>query len=244
MKKLRIGVIGLGDISNAYLTNLQKYPDAVELYACACRTAERAEEKKKKYGFIKAYATGEELVQDPEIDLVLNLTTPAAHYKYNLAAVKAGKHVYSEKPLATTYKEGKEIIETAASRGLYVGCAPDTFMGARVQTFRRLMDEGVTGEIVAGTANCISHGWEWYHPNPSYFYENGAGPVLDMGPYYLTALFSLLGPVESVCAMGVQPQQERMIYSEPQKGKIQRAIAGRTCPVLREMRRSPGRSRK
>lgn len=219
MRALRIGVIGLGDICNAYLTNLRKYPEEVELYACACRTPAKAEAKKELYGFQKAYASGEELLQDPDVDLVLNLTTPAAHYPFNIAALRAGKHVYTEKPLAATFAEGKEIMDLAAEKGLYVGCAPDTFMGARLQTFRRLMDEGVTGEIVGGTANCISHGWEWFHPSPDFFYQKGAGPVLDIGPYYMTALLSLLGPVESVCAMGVQPQQEREIYSEPLKGQ-------------------------
>ena len=219
MGPLRIGVIGLGDICNAYLTNLQKYPEDVELYACACRTPEKARAKKELYGFRKAYDSGDELLQDPDVDVVLNLTTPAAHYLYNIAAIRAGKHVYSEKPLAATYAEGREIMELAAEKGLYVGCAPDTFMGARLQTFRRLIDEGVTGKIVAGTANCISHGWEWYHPNPEFFYQKGAGPVLDIGPYYMTALLSLLGPVESVTAMGIQPEQERMIYSEPLKGR-------------------------
>ena len=219
MKALKIGVIGLGDISNAYLTNLQKYPDDVELYACACRTPEKAKAKCAQYGFRKAYPSGEDLLKDPEIDVVLNLTVPAVHYKYNLAALQAGKHVYSEKPLSATFAQGKEIMDLAAEKGLYVGCAPDTFMGSRIQTFRRLMDEGVTGRIVAGTASSISHGWEWFHPNPAFFYQRGAGPVLDIGPYYMTALLSLLGPVRSVCAMGIQPQEERVIYSEPLKGQ-------------------------
>ena len=219
MKTLRIGVIGLGDICHAYLSNLQKYPEAVELYACACRTPEKAEARKEQYGFKKAYASGDELLCDPDVDLVLNLTVPAVHYYYNIAAVRSGKHVYSEKPLAATFAEGKEIMDIAAEKGLYVGCAPDTFMGARLQTFRRLIDEGVTGDIVAGTANCISHGWEWFHPNPGFFYQKGAGPVLDIGPYYMTALLSLLGPVDSVCAMGIQPQKERMIYADNMKGQ-------------------------
>lgn len=220
MGALRIGVIGLGDICHAYLSNLQKYPDEVELYACACRSLQKAEAKKEQYGFKKAYAIGDELLQDPDVDVVLNLTIPAVHYYYNIAALRAGKHVYTEKPLAATFAEGKEIMEAAAEKGLYVGCAPDTFMGARLQTFRRLIDEGVTGKIVAGMANCICRGWEWFHPNPEFYYQKGAGPVLDIGPYYMTALLSLLGPVDTVTAMGVQPQQERMIYSEPFKGKM------------------------
>ncbi len=220
VKTLKLGVIGLGDISNAYLTNLKNYPEDIELYACACRTLEKAKAKCAQYGFQKAYPSGEELLKDPEIDIILNLTVPAVHYKYNLAALQAGKHVYSEKPLAATYAQGKEIMELASQKGLYVGCAPDTFMGSRIQTFRRLMDEGVTGKIVAGTASSISHGWEWFHPNPEFFYQKGAGPVLDIGPYYMTALLSLLGPVRSVCAMGIQPQQERVIYSEPLKNQL------------------------
>ncbi len=219
MAPLKLGVIGLGDICHAYLSNLQKYPEKIELYACACRTPLKAEAKKEQYGFRKAYASGDELIGDPKIDVILNLTTPAAHYHYNLAALRAGKHVYSEKPLATTFAEGQEIMAAAREKGLYVGCAPDTFMGARVQTIRRLMDEGIIGTISAGTANCISHGWEWFHPGPEFFYQAGAGPVLDIGPYYLTALLSLLGPVETVCAMGVRPQEKRMIRSGPRAGE-------------------------
>jgi predicted dehydrogenase len=212
MGKMKLGVIGLGDISNVYLTNLQKFPDDVELYGCACRSLEKAERKAKQYGFQKAYRSGDELLQDPDIDIVLNLTIPSAHFYYNYGALKAGKHVYSEKPLAATFEEGKKIMELAAEKHLYVGCAPDTFMGARLQTFRRLIDEGVTGKIVAGVANCVDHGPEWFHPSPEFFYQKGAGPVLDIGPYYLTALLSLLGPVDSVCAMGCRPQSVRKIY--------------------------------
>ena len=219
MSALKLGVIGLGDICHAYLSNLQKYPEKVELYACACRTPAKAEEKKAKYGFQKAYADGDSLIRDPDVDMILNLTTPAAHYRYNLEALKAGKHVYSEKPLAATFAEGQEILELARQKGLYVGCAPDTFMGARVQTIRRLMDEGTTGKITGGTASCICRGWEWFHPNPEFFYQAGGGPVLDIGPYYMTALLSLLGPVASVCAMGVQPQAERVIRSGPRAGE-------------------------
>lgn len=236
MKVFKIGVIGLGDISNVYLTNLRKYPDEVELYACACRTPEKAREKAEKYGFKKAYASGDELIADPEVDILLNLTTPAAHYKYNLAAIKAGKHVYSEKPLAGTYAEGKEIIDLAKEKGLYVGCAPDTFMGSRVQTFRRLIDEGVTGKIVGGIVNCVSRGWQWFHPNPDFFYQPGAGPVLDIGPYYWTALLSLLGPVESVTAMGSTPEKVRVIHSEPRKGeeiKVDPEVLTHVMAVLR-----------
>lgn len=218
MRKFKLGVIGLGDISNAYLTNLRNYSDEIELYGCACRSLEKAGRKAAQYGFKKAYESGDALLADPDIDIVLDLTTPDSHYYYNLAAIRAGKHVYSEKPLAATFAEGKEIVSLAKQKGLYVGCAPDTFMGARLQTFRRLIDDGTAGKITAGVANCVCHGWEWFHPNPAFYYQPGAGPVLDIGPYYFTALLSLLGPVESVCAMGCQPQSERPIYGGPKKG--------------------------
>ena len=130
MKKLRVGVIGIGDISNVYLNNLKKY-DAVEVVACASRGLEKAQRKAAEHGIPKAYASGMELIADPDIDLVLNLTTPQAHYEYNLAALKAGKHVYTEKPLAMTFAEGKELVELAKKKGLLIGCAPDTFLGDR-----------------------------------------------------------------------------------------------------------------
>lgn len=220
MKVFKIGVIGLGDISNVYLTNLKKYSDVVELYACACRTPDKAAEKCALYGFKKSYATGDELIADPDVDMILNLTTPAAHYYYNLAAIKAGKHVYTEKPLANTFAEGQEIMALAKEKGLYVGSAPDTFMGSRVQTFRRMIDEDQVGTIIGGMVNCVSHGWEWFHPNPDFFYQPGAGPVHDIGPYYWTALLALLGPVDSVTAMASTPETTRKIYSEPLKGQM------------------------
>ena len=219
MKVYKVGVIGLGDISNVYLRNLQEYPEVVELYACACTSLAKAKAKAEIYGFQKAYASGDELIADPAVDIILNLTIPAVHYHYNLAAIKAGKHVYSEKPLAATFAEGKEIMELAEKKGLYVGCAPDTFMGSRVQTFRRMIDEGAIGEVHGGIVNCVCRGWQWFHPNPEFYYQRGAGPVLDIGPYYWQALLALLGPVEAVTAMGSTPEKVRMIHSQPHKGE-------------------------
>ena len=147
MKKLRVGVIGIGDISNVYLNNLKKY-DAVEVVACASRGLEKAQRKAAEHGIPKAYASGMELIADPDIDLVLNLTTPQAHYEYNLAALKAGKHVYTEKPLAMTFAEGKELVELAKEKGLLIGCAPDTFLGGRLQNIRELIDSGRLDEKI------------------------------------------------------------------------------------------------
>lgn len=219
MKKIRIGVIGIGDISDVYLNNLKKY-DAVEVIACASRGLEKAQRKAAQHGIPKAYASGAEVIADPEVDLILNLTTPQAHYEYNLAALKAGKHVYTEKPLAMTYAQGKELVALAKEKGLLLGCAPDTFLGGRLQTIRELIDSGKLGRITGGGAYFIGHGHEFHHPAPAFFYQPGAGPLYDMGPYYITALLSLLGPVQRVCAMATKAADTRTVPSGPSKGQV------------------------
>ena len=145
MKKLRVGVIGIGDISNVYLNNLKKY-DAVEVVACASRGLEKAQRKAAEHGIPKAYASGMELIADPDIDIILNLTTPQAHYEYNLAALKAGKHVYTEKPLAMTFEQGRELVSLAKEKGLLIGCAPDTWAASRA---------AARGLSVTGTSSII-----------------------------------------------------------------------------------------
>lgn len=219
MEKIRIGVIGIGDISDVYLNNLKKY-DAVEVIACASRGLEKAQRKAAQHGIPRAYASGAEVIADPDVDLILNLTTPQAHYEYNLAALKAGKHVYTEKPLAMTYAEGKELISLAREKGLLIGCAPDTFLGARLQNIRELLDSGKVGPVVAGSAFFVGHGHEFHHPAPAFFYQQGAGPLYDMGPYYMTALLSLLGPVRRVCAMTTRAGDTRTVPSGPSKGQV------------------------
>lgn len=218
MEKVRVGVIGIGDISDVYLNNLKKYEDVVEVVACASRGLEKAQRKAAQHGIPKAYASGAELIADPDIDLILNLTTPAAHFEYNLAALQAGKHVYTEKPLAMTYAEGKQLIELAREKGLSIGCAPDTFLGGRLQTCRELIDNGTVGEIRGGGAFFVAHGHEFHHPAPDFFYQPGAGPLYDMGPYYMTALLSLLGPVRRVCAMANRAEAVRTVPAGPKKG--------------------------
>ena len=214
MKKLRVGVIGIGDISNVYLNNLKKY-DAVEVVACASRGLEKAQRKAAEDGIPKAYASGMELIADPDIDIILNLTTPQAHYEYNLAALKAGKHVYTEKPLAMTFEQGRELVSLAKEKGLLIGCAPDTFLGGRLQNIRELIDSGRLGRITGGGAWFVGHGHEFHHPAPAFFYQPGAGPLYDMGPYYVTALLSLLGPVKRVCAMATKAGETRTVPSGP-----------------------------
>jgi predicted dehydrogenase len=219
MKPFNVGVIGIGDISDVYINNLKTY-DVVNVVACAGRDLEKARRKAAAHGLPKAYATPQDLFSDPAIDIVLNLTLPAVHAELTAMALEAGKHVYTEKPLAATFEEGERILALAKTRGLMVCCAPDTILGARLQTCRKLIDEGSIGEVTAASAFVVSHGQEWFHPNPDFFYKPGAGPLLDIGPYYVAALVSLLGPARRCAAMAKRTFEHRVIESEPNKGKI------------------------
>lgn len=218
MKTFNVGVIGIGDISDVYIRNLQKY-GIVKVLACAGRSLVKAQEKAKLHCIERPYACAAALIADVDIDIVLNLTLPNAHAEINLAALKAGKHVYTEKPLAATLEEGRAILELAHANGLMVASAPDTFLGARLQTCRKLIDDGVIGEVTAASAFVVSHGHEWFHPGPEFFYQPGAGPLLDIGPYYVTALLSLLGPVKRCSAMARKTFLTRTVHSEPLRGK-------------------------
>lgn len=210
---MKIGLIGPGDISNKYVDNLKKYPHLVEVYGVAARNLEKTKRRAAELGIPNVYESPEAMLADPEIDIILNLTTPDVHAKYNLAALEAGKHVYSEKPLAATYEEGCAIMNLAAEKGLSVCCAPDTFMGGRLQAMRAAIDDGMIGRVTSGDVCMLAHGWECYHPNVGFYYRQGGGPALDMGPYYLTALVSLLGPVEAVTAMTNRATETRHIPS-------------------------------
>lgn len=211
MKVMKVGLIGVGDISNKYVDHLKQYPERVEVYGCAARDAEKTRRRAAELGIPHVYDSAEALLADPQIDIVLNLTTPDAHAKYNLAALRAGKHVYTEKPLAATFAEGQEILRLAEQTGLTVCCAPDTFLGARVQTMREQIDAGGIGTVKSGEVCMLCHGWECYHPNVGFYYRPGGGPTLDMGPYYLTALVALLGPVEAVTAMANRAYDARLL---------------------------------
>jgi predicted dehydrogenase len=196
MKKLKVGVIGCGNISSIYFTNCRTF-DHLEIAACADLDSERARAKAEEFHIPKACEV-RELLDDPEIDIVLNLTIPAAHAEVSLSALEAGKHVYMEKPLAITVEEGKKVIDLAKAKGLTVGGAPDTFLGGGLQTSAKLIRDGWIGRPIAATAFFMSRGMESWHPNPDFFYQAGGGPMFDMGPYYLTALISLIGSVRRV----------------------------------------------
>lgn len=213
---VNVGVIGAGNISGIYLQNCTQFP-SVRVVALADLVLERAQAQAKKYG-VERVCSVEELLADPTIELVINLTVPAAHGQIGLAALEAGKSVYNEKPLALSRDEARRMLDLAASKGLLVGCAPDTFMGGGLQTCRKLIDDGAIGQPVAATAFMFSHGPESWHPNPDFFFQPGAGPLFDMGPYYLTALLSLLGPVRRVTGSARLSFAERTITSQPLHG--------------------------
>jgi predicted dehydrogenase len=195
---MRIGVIGCGTISTIYLENLARLP-GTEVVACADALPERAKAAAERFGIPNA-GTIDTVLTDPAVDLVVNLTVPEAHYAVSLAAVEAGKHVYTEKPLATGAEDGRRLLDAARARGVRVGAAPDTFLGAGVQTCRALLDDGAIGAPVAAAAFLLCAGPESWHPAPDFFYRPGGGPVFDMGPYHLTALVTLLGPIARITA--------------------------------------------
>jgi predicted dehydrogenase len=160
------------------------------------------------------------LLEDPEIEVVINLTTPVAHAEISRRGLEAGKHVYSEKPLGVTMDEARQLMVAARSRGLRLGCAPDTFLGGGHQLTRRLLDEGAIGTPVAATAMLLLPGHEHWHPNPAFFYARGGGPMLDVGPYYVTNLIALFGPACSVVGTAKTTRRQRTVVSEPRKGEI------------------------
>ncbi|WP_058302495.1 Gfo/Idh/MocA family protein [Gorillibacterium timonense] len=218
MDKTKIGIVGCGNISGIYFENLTKLFQNTEVLACSDLTREKAQQAAEQYGVPRVLTT-EELLADPEIEIVVNLTTPGNHYAICRDALLAGKHVYVEKPLALYPEQGRELVELARERGLLLGCAPDTFLGAGLQTCRKLIDDGFIGEPVAASAFMVCHGHESWHPAPEFYYAPGGGPMFDMGPYYLTALVSLLGPVSSVCGMTKTSFSERIITSAAKFGQ-------------------------
>jgi predicted dehydrogenase len=213
----RLGIIGCGNISSAYVNGCRMF-DFLRVAAVADIAPAAAQAKAAEHDLACAGSV-EALLADPDIDIVINLTIPAAHAAVTLAALAAGKHVYSEKPLAIERADGRAVLQAAAARGLRVGGAPDTFLGGGLQTCRKLIDDGAIGQPVAATAFMLGHGPESWHPNPGFFYRQGAGPLFDMGPYYLTALIHLLGPVERVAALARISFAERTATSEARRGE-------------------------
>lgn len=218
MEKVNIGVVGCGNISGIYFKNLTTVFLNTNVYACADLDEARAKEAAEKFGIVHIM-TLEEMLACPEIQIILNLTTPQSHYSICKKALEAGKNVYTEKPLSLHYDEGKELVRLAREKGLLLGCAPDTFLGAGIQTCRKLIDSGFIGDLVGAAAFMLCPGHESWHPDPEFYYEKGGGPMFDMGPYYLTALVNLMGGAAEVCGMGSITFPKRTITSEKKFGK-------------------------
>ncbi len=218
MDPLRVGIVGVGNISGIYFRNLLRFPET-EIVACADLDLDRAREAATKNGVGKAL-TPDDLIRDPEVELVLNLTIPKVHAEIAIRAMDHGKHVYSEKPLGISNEEGQAVLAKSIETGLRAGCAPDTFMGAGIQTCRKLIDDGVIGTPIAGNAFMMCRGHETWHPSPEFYYEVGGGPMLDMGPYYVSALVNLLGSVDRVTASTRASFPTRTITSQPKAGKV------------------------
>ena len=237
-----VGIIGCGVISGAYLQAAQAFPQ-IEIQALADLDPAAAEARGREFG-VGAMAVDALLASD-EVEIVLNLTIPKAHVPVGRAALAAGKHVYLEKPLGVSCAEAGSLLEEAAAQGLRVGCAPDTFLGGGHQTARRLLDEGAIGEAVGGTAFLMLPGHERWHPNPDFYYaRSGGGPMLDMGPYYITDLVNLLGPVAEVAAFGRIGRSPRVIQQRAARrrrdpGRVHHAHRGRDG--VRERRHRPDR---
>jgi predicted dehydrogenase len=215
--RVGVGVIGAGVISNEYLGNLTSFPD-LDVRFVADIDLDRARAQAEKYG-VPASGTVEELLADESVEIVVNLTIPRVHVEVALQALAAGKHVWSEKPFALDRASGRELLETAHAKGLRVATAPDTFLGAGIQTARRLVESGVIGAPLTALTLLQNPGPERWHPNPDFLFQEGAGPLFDLGPYYLTALVQLFGPVARVSAVGSKARETRVIGSGPRAGE-------------------------
>lgn len=218
-EKVKVGVVGCGVISEIYMSNMKNRFKNVEIVAATDLIRERAEKRAKQFDVPKVYDV-DAFYNDPEIELVVNLTTPKSHCEVDLRALDAGKHVYSEKPFGLNKAEGKQVIELAKSKNLLVGCAPETFLGGGIQMCKKIIDEGLIGFPVAAVAFMMGHGHESWHPDPGFYYDFGGGPMFDMGPYYLTALVSMLGPVKKVAGATKITFPTRTITSQPLNGTV------------------------
>jgi len=219
LQKTGIGIVGAGAISGIYLTNLTKVFKEVEIIGICDLIPERAQQAADEYG-VKIYKDMHELFAEPKVTVVLNITRPYEHFDVTTAALNAGKHVYTEKPIAVDMDEATKLVALAKEKGLLLGGAPDTFMGAGIQTARKIIDAGLIGDIVGADCAMVCHGHETWHPDPEFYYKRGGGPMMDMGPYYVTALCNLLGEAKATVGMTRRTFENRTITSEPHFGTV------------------------
>lgn len=230
---LRIGLIGCGNISTSYLARAKNF-GAVSFRAVADINSATAQARGEEFG-VEAMSV-DALLAHPEVDLVLNLTIPAAHFEISSRALEAGKHVYSEKPYVLTVEEGQALAKLAAEKGLRIGSAPDTVLGSSHQLARKLIDDGAVGRITSGTCAVMSPGMESWHPNPDFFFLKGGGPILDLGPYYIANLVQLIGPVARVSALTSTPSKTRTIGNGARLGETVPVETPTTIHALLEFR--------
>ncbi|RLK52618.1 Gfo/Idh/MocA family protein [Microbacterium telephonicum] len=217
MSAVGIGVIGVGVISDTYLQNLSAFPDT-EVLIVGDLDLERARTQAEKYG-VPAHGSADDVLAHPGVDLVINLTIPAAHIEVSRRAVAAGKHVWTEKPLGLDRDGAAELLREAEAAGVRIGSAPDTLLGPGFQAARRAIEEGRIGRPLFAQTVFQTQGPDLWHPNPGFLFAHGAGPLLDMGPYYFSALVSLFGPVDRVSAFGTKAREEREIHTGPRAGE-------------------------
>lgn len=218
MTPTKVGIIGCGNISGIYFQAGKTF-EILDIVGCADLLSERSCAKAEEHG-CKAYKSVDEMLADPDVEIIMNLTIPNAHASVAMATLEAGKCVHNEKPLAITREDGKKMLDLAKAKKLRVGCAPDTFMGGGIQTCVKLIDDGWIGEPIGATAFMMCHGHESWHPDPEFYYKAGGGPMFDMGPYYLTAMVALMGPVKRVTGSTRITFPTRTITSAPKYGTV------------------------
>ena len=220
MITIKVGIIGCGFISGIYLENLRKKFRTIEIVAVCDIDQEKAEKIAYQYKIPYVYNDPRELAYNSEVEAVLVLTPPESHASLCRMILEAGKHAFCEKPLATNLADGIEVIRLAKEKKLRVGCAPDTFLGAGIQTGKKLLDDGWIGSPIGARCNVIMFGPETWHPNPAFFYKKGAGPMLDWGPYYVSALAYLLGPIKRVTSYSKRTYTQRVATCKERYGEI------------------------
>ncbi len=217
MKQYHVGIIGAGVISRVYLADIQSFYQDIKVIACGDIDIERARQLADEFG-IETYCSTEELLANPDVEIVINLTPPQFHMEISRKILESGKHLFSEKPFAPTAKEAQELIDLANEKGVRVSGAPDTFLGSGLQSVRYYLDAGMIGTPFFVTMNMTTFGVETWHPNPYPYYKQGAGPLYDMAPYYLSSLVALLGPIESIASFSTSGLDKRHVYTGPTKG--------------------------
>ncbi len=230
-KTMGVGIIRCGNISATYL-KLAPLFKGIEIRAVADVNMAAAEARAKEFGVTAQSVT--DLLNNDDVQIVVNLTVPAAHFKVSKQILEAGKHVYSEKPLTLSLAEARELQKLAKKKKLAVAAAPDTFLGGAHQQARKAIDDGMIGKIASGTAHIMGHGMEHWHPNPDFFYKPGGGPILDMGPYYIANLVNLVGPVKRVAALSGMARKQRLISSAPRQGEMVKVTTPTTYHALLE----------